>query len=179
MQGTDPTDTAARQVAVFEYLQVYIQRIKETRDYRGPYSPGEQKLRTEYARAQYDLTQSYTKTHSPEEVSKFSQLEGRYSINNALNWIKQMEGQQAADTYRGTEASLAQSYKQHEDKMQRQMKQDNGQSGGGLLGGGGGGDLNADQKRCLELGGTLNECANSMMGLVSAMGSLLTLGATD
>src|SRR6185312_10982491 len=46
LQGTDPTDTAARQVAVLEYLPLYIRRIKETRDYRGPFSPGEQKLMT-------------------------------------------------------------------------------------------------------------------------------------
>ncbi len=183
IKGTDPTDTLARQVAVFEYLQVYIERIKSTRDYGGAYSPGEAKLRTDYAKAQYDLTQSFTKSHNQPEVARFSQLEGQYSINNALDWIKQLEGQQAADTYKGTEASLSQSYKQHEDQIQRQMKQDNGESSGGLLGGllggGAGGDLNADQKRCLELGGTLNSCANAMTGMVNALGSLLMLGASD
>jgi hypothetical protein len=41
IQGTDPTDTLERQVAVFEYLQVYVRRIKETRDYKGPFTAGE------------------------------------------------------------------------------------------------------------------------------------------
>ena len=183
IQGTDPTDTAARQVAVFEYLQVYIQRIKEARDYRGSYTPGELKLRTDYSKAQYDLTQSFTKSHSPQEVATFNHLEGNYSVNNALDWIKQLEGQQAADTYKGAETSLSQSYKQHEDQLQQQMKQDNGQSGGlmdGFMAGGGGNvDLKPEQKRCLELGGTLKQCANAMMGLVNLIGNLVTMGAED
>ena len=33
LKGTDPTDTIARQVAVFTYLQTYISRIKDARDY--------------------------------------------------------------------------------------------------------------------------------------------------
>lgn len=183
LQGTDPTDTAARQVAVFEYLQVYIRRIKETRDYRGPFSPGEQKLMADYAKAQYDLTQSFTKSHSQPEVAKFSQLEGQYSINNALDWIKQMEGQQAADTYKGTEASLAQSYQRNQDRIQQGLQQNNGQSGslmdGFRAGGGGNVQLKPEQKRCLELGGTMNQCANAMMGLVGLIGNLVTMGAAD
>lgn len=177
IQGPNATDTAARQVAVFEYLQVYIQRIKEARDYRGPYSPGEQKLMAEYAKAQYDLTQSFKATHSAQDVATFNGLEGRYSVNNALDWIKQMEGQQAADTYKGAETSLAQTYKQHED--QQQVKRENGQTGGGLTGGGRAGDLTPQQKRCLELGGKLNQCANAMMGLVGLIGNLVTMGAED
>lgn len=183
IQGTDPTDTAARQVAVFEYLQVYIRRIKETRDYKGPYSPGEQKLMADYAKAQYDLTQSFTKSHSQPEVAKFSQLEGQYSINNALDWIKQLQGQQAADTYAGTEASLQQSYQRNQDRIQQGLQQNNGQSGslmdGFRAGGGGNVDLKPEQKRCLELGGTMNQCANAMMGLVNLIGNLVTMGAAD
>jgi hypothetical protein len=182
MQGTDPVDTAARQVAVFEYLQVYIRRIKDTRQYNGPFTPGELRLMTDYAKAQYDVTQSFTKTHTPDEIKRFNRLEGNYSLNNALTWIKQLEGQQAADTYRGAESSLAQTYQQHEAQLQQQMKQDNGQSGGlldSMFGGGGGGPLDAKQKRCLELGGTYDQCAGALMGAMSALGSLLTLGASN
>jgi hypothetical protein len=183
IKGTDPTDTAARQVAVFEYLQVYIQRIKETRDYRGPYSPGELKLRTDYAKAQYDLTQSFRKSHSAQEVATFNGLEGKYSVNNALDWIKQLEGQQAADTYKGAEASLAQSYQRNQDRIQQGLQQNNdpsgGLTGGFMAGGGGNRDLKPEQKRCLELGGTLNQCANAMMGLVGLIGNLVAMGAED
>lgn len=179
MQGTDAADTAARQVAVFEYLQVYIRRIKDARDYRGQYSPGELQMTNGYSKAQYDVTQSFTNSHTPQEVAKFKQLVGQYSVNNALDWIKQMEGQQAKDTYAGTEASLAQSYKQHEAQLKTQMNQGSGQSDGLMGGGGGSRDLKPEQKRCLELGGTMNECANAMMGLVGLIGNLVTMGAAD
>src|SRR5437764_77051 len=116
LKGTDATDTVARQVAVFTYLQTYISRIKDARNYGGPFTPGEQNLMRDYALAAYQLSQDFSKSHSPAEVKAFQQLEGRYEIMNARDWIKQLEGQQAAETYRGSEASLAQSYKQHEEQ---------------------------------------------------------------
>jgi hypothetical protein len=70
--GTDATDTAARQVAVFEYLQVYIHRIKSNRDYKGPYSPAETKLLTDYAKAQFDMTESFKESHTPAELATFN-----------------------------------------------------------------------------------------------------------
>jgi len=183
LKGTDATDTVARQVAVFTYLQTYISRIKDARKYGGPFTPGEEKLMGEYARAAYQLSQDFSKTHSPEEVKAFQQLEGRYEIMNALGWIKQLQGQQAADTYRGAESNLAQSYKQHEDKLQQQMKQE--QSGGrssiagdavldpmGIFAGA---EANREKdpelRRCLELGGTLNACEG--MGALEGMASIL------
>jgi len=41
IKGSDPTDTLARQVAVFTYLQAYVQRIKYNRSYGGPFIFGE------------------------------------------------------------------------------------------------------------------------------------------
>jgi hypothetical protein len=189
LKGSDPTDTVARQVAVFTYLQTYIQRIKDTRQYGGPYTPGEKKLLGDYSLAAYQLSQDFTKTHTAAEVSAFQQLEGRYEINNALDWIKQLEGQQAADTYKGTEASLAQSYKQHEEKLQQQMKQDRG--GGrsslandpvldpmGLIARGEASmDNDPKTRRCLELGGTLDGCEG--LGAMAGIASLLLPGAGD
>jgi hypothetical protein len=178
IKGTDATDTLARHVAIFTYLQTYIQRIRDAREYNGRYTPGEQKLLGDYSLAAYQLSQNFAKTHSPDEVRAFQQKEGQYEINNALAWIKQLEGRQASDSYKGAESSLAQSYKQHEDRLQQQMKQDNGQPSGGLFGGGGG-SLDDKQKRCLELGGSYKECASPMMGALTAMASLITLGASD
>lgn len=166
LKGSDPTDTLARQAAIFEYLQQYIQRIKEARDYRGPYSPGEQKLLADYAKAGYELTQSYTKTHTPAEVTAFNRLKFRYEINNALNWIKQLEGQQAADTYKGAEASLAQSYQRNQDRIQQGLKQQ--QSGNSDTADFINGAFEAlndspEARRCLELGGSSSECAGSSL----------------
>src|ERR1700753_632915 len=80
LKGPDPTDTIARQVAVFTYLQTYIARIKDTRKYGSPYTPSEQKLLGDYSLAGYQLSQNFTKTHTPAEVKAFLQLEGKYEV---------------------------------------------------------------------------------------------------
>jgi hypothetical protein len=182
IQGPDPTDTAARQVAVFEYLQVYIDRIKSNRDYRGPYWPSELKLRSDYYKAQYELTQNFTKSHTPAEVTAFNQLEGKYSLNNALGWIKQLEGQQAADTYKGTEADLAASQQRFNDNIQKQMKQEQGGSGSiagdpvldpmGIFAKAEANRVNDPElRRCLELGDSLDACQG--VGAMEGMASIL------
>ena len=183
LQGTDPIDTAARQAAVFEYLPVYIDRIKSARDYRGSFTPSEQKLYDAYRLAGYQLTQDFKKSHTPEEITRFNQLEGKYSVYNALDWIKQLQGQQAADTYRGAEASLSESYRRHEDQLQQQMKQDQGRSGNGIAGDpvldpmGIFAKAEADRvkdpklRRCLELGDSLDACQG--LGAIEGMGSIL------
>ena len=183
LKGPDPTDTAARQVAVFTYLQTYITRIVYARHYGGPFTPTEQKLMGDYAKAAYDMTQDFTKTHSAADVKTFQQLEGKYEIMNALDWIKQLEGQQAADTYRGTEASLAQTYQQQEERLQQQMKEEQGGGRSSIAG-----DAVLDPtgmfaraeanrvndpelRRCLELGSSLDACegVGAMQGMASIM----------
>ena len=183
LKGDNPTDTTARQVAVFTYLQTYITRIVYARHYGGPFTPSEQKLMADYAKAAYDMTQDFTKAHSPADVKTFQQLEGKYEIMNALSWIKQLEGQQAADTYRGTEASMAQTYKEHEERLQRQMKEDQG--GGrssiagdavldpmGIFAKAEANRVNDPQlRRCLELGSSLDACegVGAMQGMTSIL----------
>ena len=48
IQGKDPTDTAARQVAVFTYLQEYIKRIAYNKDPRANLTPDEQRTYAAY-----------------------------------------------------------------------------------------------------------------------------------
>jgi hypothetical protein len=183
LKGTDATDTIARQVAVFTYLQTYITRIRDARKYNGPFTPGEEKLMRDYALAGYQLSQDFSKAHSPQEVKAFQQLEGKYEVMNALDWIKQLQGQQAADTYRGTEASLAQSYQQHEDQLQKQMKKDRGQGRSSIAGDAvldpmgifAGAEANREKdpelRRCLELGSSLDNCEGlgAMEGIVGLL----------
>ncbi len=102
---------------------------------------------------------------------------------NALGWIKQLQGQQAADTYRGTEASLAHSYKQHEDRLQQQMKQDQGGGRSSIAGdpvldpmgifasAEANREKDPELRRCLELGGTLDACEG--IGAIEGMASIL------
>ncbi len=183
LKGTDPTDTIARQVAVFTYLQTYITRIRDARKYNGPFTPGEEKLMRDYALAGYQLSQDFSKTHSPDEVKAFQQVEGKYEIMNALDWIKQLQGQQAADTYRGAEANLAESYKQHEERLQQQMKKDQGGGRSSIAGDPvldpmgifAGAEANREKdpelRRCLELGSSLDACEG--LGAMEGMASLL------
>lgn len=183
LRGPDATDTVARQVAVFTYLQTYIARIKDTRKYGSPYTPSEQKLVGDYSLAAYQLSQEFTKAHTPAEVKAFQQLEGRYEVNNALDWIKQLEGRQAADTYRGTEAALADSYKQHQENLQKQMKENPGArssiAGDPVLDPTGmfaraeaNRDKDPELRRCLELGDSLDACEG--LGALGAVATLLT-----
>src|SRR5258705_5446693 len=51
IKGSDPTDTLARQVAVFTYLQSYIDRIKTNRNVPGTFTPRETKLWDAYRKA--------------------------------------------------------------------------------------------------------------------------------
>jgi hypothetical protein len=183
LKGTDPIDTVARQVAVFTYLQTYITRIVYARHYGGPFTPNEEKLIRDYYQAANQLSQDFTKTHTPAEVKTFQQLEGKYEVMNALEWIKQLQGQQAADTYKGAEVSLAQSYKQHEDRLQQQMKQDQGGGRSSIAG-----DPVLDPtgmfaraeanrvndpelRRCLELDGSLDGCEG--VGAIQGLAGML------
>lgn len=168
IKGADATDTLARQIAVFEYLQFYIQNIKYARTVRGPYSPGEQKILTDYAKAQNDLTQSYTKTHTTAQVTDFNRLVGRYQLNNAYGWVKPMLGSQVTDTYAGAESTLGQSYQRNQDRIQKGLTEQGGGSSAahdallnplGIFGGDTAND--PETRRCLELGSTADECQDS------------------
>ena len=48
IQGKDPTDTAARQVAVFTYLQEYIKRIAYNKNPRADFTPTRQRIYAAY-----------------------------------------------------------------------------------------------------------------------------------
>jgi len=109
IKGSDPTDTLARQVAVFTYLQAYIDRIKSNRDYRGNFTPGEQKMLGAYRLAAYQMSQDYAKTHTAAEAQAFERLHGRYEMDSAFykDWSKRLIGPQTASAYKNAEAGLA------------------------------------------------------------------------
>jgi hypothetical protein len=171
IKGSDPTDTLARQVAVFTYLQTYLARIRDARNYGGPFTPAEKKLFDDYYYAGYGLSQSFSKTHTPAEVKSFQLLEGGYEVNHALSWIKQLEGKRAFDAYQHTEASLAESYKRNQEQYQQRATPEHGKtsifgipvsdSQGILAGMNAGIENDTKVRRCLELGGSLGDCKDS------------------
>src|SRR5947208_8800349 len=80
IKGSDPTDTLARQVAVFTYLQAYIDRIKYNRTVRGPYTPGEVRAKTAYSLAAYEISQDYAKTHTAEQAAALERVHADYEM---------------------------------------------------------------------------------------------------
>ncbi len=165
IKGSDPTDTLARQVAVFTYLQSYIDRIKYNRTVRGNFTPGETRARAAYSLAAYQMSQDYAKTHTPAEAAAFERLHGQYEMNGKFydDWSKRLIGPQTAAAYKGAAASLAATGQAHYEKEMQQYKEDRAaqQAADKQIFGTQG--LSNDPtavatRRCLELGGSNAGC---------------------
>lgn len=182
IKGSDPTDTLARQVAVFTYLQAYIDRIKSNRSARGTFTPGEQKMWNAYRNAAYEISQEYAKTHTPAEAQAFERLHGRYEMNGTFydDWSKRLIGPQSASAYKQAEASLAAAGERRYQQEMQQYKQDRAaqQAADKQIFGTQG--LSDDPtavaaRRCLELGGSTLGCMGK--GLSAGIMDLAGFGA--
>jgi hypothetical protein len=162
IQGSDPTDTLARQVAVFTYLSTYIQRIKYNRTIDGPYTPEEQRVMGAYDLAKYQITQDFSKSHTPAEVEAFGHLEGHYEFDTAFNqdWNKRLMGPQSKAAYQRTESELGARQAAHVDSIKRANEEARKAPAAA--------DRTADPtavatRRCLELGGAPSACLSKGM----------------
>jgi hypothetical protein len=182
IKGSDPTDTLARQVAVFTYLQAYIDRIKSNRSARGTFTPGEQKMWSAYRNAAYEISQEYAKTHTPAEAQAFERLHGRYEMDGAFydDWSKRLIGPQSASAYKQAEAGLAAAGERRYQQEMQQYKQDRAaqQAADKQIFGNQG--LSDDPtavaaRRCLELGGSTLGCMGK--GLSAGIMDLAGFGA--
>ena len=176
IKGSDPTDSLARQVAVFTYLYSYVDRIKLNRDYRGPYTPGETRVMTAYRLAAYQISQDYAKTHTPAEAAAFERLHGQYEMNSDFykDWSKRLIGPQSAAAYKGAEAGLAATQQAHVDSIKRANEEALAQAQAHSTNAQG---LSNDPtavatRRCLELGGSNIACMGKsfMNGLMDMVG---------
>lgn len=172
IKGSDPTDTLARQAAVFIYLQTIIDRIKYNRTVRGPYTPEEQKLRSDYSLAAYQISQDYAKTHTPDEAKAFERLHGQYEMDGAFykDWSTRLIGKQATATYNNTLGEMGTRQQAHYNQEMDQYKKDtaamqeaNRQIYGNSAG------MSQDPtavatRRCLELGGSSMACMGKGIG---------------
>ncbi|MDP8980234.1 MAG: hypothetical protein M3O35_06555 [Acidobacteriota bacterium] len=170
IQGSNPTDTLARQVAVFTYLSTYIQRIKYNRTIDGPYTPEEQRVMGAYDLAKYQITQDYAKSHTPAENQAFTRLEGHYEFDIAFNqdWNKRLMGPQSKAAYKRTESELGARQASHVDSIKRANEEARKAPATA--------DRTADPtavatRRCLELGGTSTACLSK--GFKSGLSSLI------
>ena len=166
IQGKDATDTAARQVAVFTYLQQYIQRIAYNKNARAPFTPDETRILTAYATAGYQLQQDYNKSHTADEAKAFDTLQFNYTLNNANDWIKGLIGPQTASAYKGATSELAARQKAHVDSINRANEEAKAAAASSSSGAG---RLSNDPtavatRRCAELGGTTGGCATRSFG---------------
>jgi hypothetical protein len=182
IKGSDPTDTLARQVAVFTYLQAYIDRIKYNRTVRGDFTPGEVRAKTAYSLAAYQMSQDYAKAHTPEQAAAFERLHGTYEMDPAFrkDWTARLIGPQSASALKDANAGLAAAgerryqqamadYKRDSAAQQAANKQMNAVQGG----------LSNDPtavatRRCLELGGSSVGCMGK--GLASGFMDMIGFG---
>jgi hypothetical protein len=176
IKGSDPTDTLARQVAVFTYLYTYVDRIKLNRDYRGPYTPGETRVMTAYRLAAYQISQDYAKSHTPAEAAAFERLHGQYEMNSEFykDWSKRLIGRQSAAAYKGAEAGLGATQQAHIAQEQAQYQKDVAAQQASASG------LSSDPtavatRRCLELGGDSTACVGK--GFVGGFMDMIGFGA--
>ena len=179
IQGSDPIDTAARQVTVFDYLVTYIDRVHTNTNVRAPYTPGEAKLTGDYRGASAQITQGFTKSHTAAEVQTFNQLQGKYLFDDTFmsTWPKQLIGSQASAAIQnanaGLQASAQKMYNQQMQAQQQAASQQTAMVNGQAM------PMSNDPtsvaiRRCLELGGSTGSCMGG--GLIGGMISLVTGG---
>ena len=174
IQGSDPTDTLARQVAVFTYLSTYIQRIKYNRTIDGPYTPEELRVMGAYDLARYQISQDYAKSHTPAEVEAFGHLEGHYEFDTAFkqDWNKRLMGPQSKAAYQRTESELGARQAAHVESIKRANEEARKAADAPST------DRSADPTavathRCLELGGTSTACLSK--GLKAGVSGLMDM----
>lgn len=108
IQGANPTDTLARQVAVFTYLPQIVERRRDpNRSVRQPMTPDEQRVVAAYNLAAYELEQAFVRSHSPEEAKAFDVTHGHYEMDPAFyeQWYNRLFSSAFRTGYEGVQAT--------------------------------------------------------------------------
>ena len=159
IQGKDPTDTLARQVAVFSELPTVITSFMLADRKRYDLTPDEQKITGKYQLEAYELEQGYKKTHTPAEAQAFFQLHGRYELDSALDREMHIKLFSSAFLLQlgGADKARNQWYQAHLEQERRASEEAaNAAKGGSPFVRNDPGTLAA--RRCVELGGSEVEC---------------------
>jgi hypothetical protein len=85
IQGSNPTDTLARQSAVLTMLEQMIYRMLGPYRDRNTLTPEEKQAINAYAAGSSEISRSFAQSHSPEEAKAFSQLQARYGTDAMLS----------------------------------------------------------------------------------------------
>ena len=126
IHGSNPTDSLARQVAVFVYLGTVLDRMRMQRGYSAPWTPDEQRISGAYRLAAYQTSQDYAKTHTPDEAKAFERLHGQYEMDSKFydEWYHGLLSAQFRAAYEGGQAKDAAHAKAHFDAEKRQYDED-------------------------------------------------------
>lgn len=122
IQGANPTDTFARQVAVFTYLPQIVQRRQDpNRSVRQPMTPDEQRVVAAYNLAAYELEQAFARSHTPDEVKLFDVTHGHYEMDPAFydQWFNRLFSPAFRAGYEGVQATKNAQYQAHVDAERR------------------------------------------------------------
>ena len=198
IQGSDPNDTVARQVAVFNLLPMVIQQMGLAPNRRfGDTTPQEQAYLNQCATAAYQMSQDFSKSHTPAEVTAFTAAHNRYETDGPFwaNMLNTLFTTQFLAAYAKVNRDANAVYQAHLQQEQTQNQPSQTQSGGAC------GSIgifdpcnfnqpsqpkppNKDQTRCLELGwskgyclgGTLQPVFDLAVALGNAMSDVITSG---
>jgi len=163
IQGKDPTDTLARQVAVFTKLQSVIRSFQLAGKRYDP-TPDEQKISGKYSLAAYEMEQGYRKTHAPAEAEAFLHMHGRYEFDAAFDRETKLKLFSTAFLQQlvGADKTWTQDLQAHMEQERRASEQAKaGADGGSPFIRNDPGTLAA--RRCAELGGSEFECVGKGM----------------
>jgi hypothetical protein len=166
IQSGDPTDTLARQVAVFNILKERIQRhiaTDKSRPFRA--TPDEGKVTYAYSYAAWELEEGYKKTHTKEEATAFTQAHYRYEstwdINKEID-SKLLSASAVAED-RANVHTMYEQRKEQNDAIIRQNERYKAQAAAAAADPRGRMVMSNDPtsvtlRRCLELGGNQLDC---------------------
>jgi len=164
IQGTNPDDTLARQVAVLTYLPQIVTRMQDpNRSVRSPLTPDEQRVIGAYNLAAYQISQAYAKSHTPEQANAFERLHGHYEMDPNFydQWFNRLLSPEFRAAYQRVQAGKDAHYQAHIDQEWRDYNNQKAQQEAAAKQQPGfvrndPGTLAA--RRCIELGGSELEC---------------------
>ncbi|HLY60847.1 MAG TPA: hypothetical protein VKV95_08875 [Terriglobia bacterium] len=178
IQGSNPTDTLARQVAVFNLMPTFIQRMGLAPGRRfGDTTPEERGYLNQYAAAAYQISQDYGKSHTPAEAQAFLGLHNHYESDEAFykELFDKLFTTKFLEPYAKVNRDAAAAY---QAQLERERAQNTSSQNPLVLPGkpdasASPSGLGKDETRCLELGGSKGHCVkNSLMKFGDAVGKI-------
>ena len=160
IQGSNPIDTLARQVAVLNRLPRVIERMRMAPERGYNLTPDEQQAANAYNLTSYQLSQGYIKSATPDAAKAFEQLVGRYEGDPELN--NQMFGllsTAALADYRRVDGGANAQAQQRAEQQRREAEQQRVPAAPTAAAPSLANDPGrVEMRRCLELGGGDAEC---------------------